>query len=149
MPRDFLKKHRFDKLHSATARSWAEISEQEAETLPENAWVDCGWGRLIFAHTFRSPEALVKALGAEEEGRRDIALYVRDPHVVVALAPQELFLDPSDTYRLWLAQYRPLGQRSRGFTVRRLRTRADAAAMNRVCARCGMVPPDPRLCLEE
>ncbi|MFH7325456.1 N-acetylglutaminylglutamine synthetase [Desulfurivibrio sp. C05AmB] len=143
MPRDFLKKHRFDKLHSATARSWAEISEQEAETLPENAWVDCGWGRLLFAHTFRSPEALVKALGAEEEGRRDIALYVRDPHVVVALAPQELFLDPSDTYRLWLAQYRPLGQRSRGFTVRRLRTRADAAALSRVCARCGMVPPDP------
>lgn len=143
MARDFLKKHRFERLHSPTARSWAEISSQEAEKLPENAMIDCGWGRLLFAHTFRSPEALVRTLGAEEEGRRDIALYVQEPHVVVALAPQSLFLDPSDTYRLWLAHFRPPRQRPAGFTVRRLRTRADATAMSRVCVRCGMVPADP------
>ena len=44
-----------------------------------NAHIDCGWGRLIFAHTYDSPEALAKELGKEARGRRDVAFYARDP----------------------------------------------------------------------
>ena len=47
--------------------------------------------------------SLVDAIRAEGPGQRDIAFYVSDPHVVLAQAPQELFLDPSHTYRLDLA----------------------------------------------
>ena len=72
--------------------------------LPQrNATLDCGWGRLLFGQTFDDPAKLAAALLEEDLERRDIAAYVRDPHVVLAAAPQELFLDPSHTYRLDLS----------------------------------------------
>lgn len=107
------------------------------------AIVDCGWGRLIFAQTFDGAEALTEALRAEKAERRDIAFYVRDPHVLLAQAPQELFLDPSHTYRLDLATYRPARSRRRAFVVRRLATRADAEAVNVIYDANHMVPVPP------
>jgi GNAT-family acetyltransferase (TIGR03103 family) len=109
----------------------------------ENAIVDCGWGRLIFANTFTSVEALAEALRAEGPGRRDVAFYVRDPHVALAQAPQELFLDPSHTFRLDLATYRPAKRRSSAFFIRRLTTGADAEAANAIYIARGMVPVRP------
>jgi GNAT-family acetyltransferase (TIGR03103 family) len=106
----------------------------------ENASIDCGWGRLLFAHTFSSAEALTEALSAEGPDRRDIAFYVRDPHVVLATAPQELFLDPSHTYRLNLATYRASRRRSKSFFIRRLTTEYDAEAVNTIYAARNMVP---------
>ncbi|KPQ05746.1 MAG: Acetyltransferase (GNAT) family [Rhodobacteraceae bacterium HLUCCA12] len=108
-----------------------------------NAMVDCGWGRLIFGHTFDSAEALAEALRAEGPDRRDIALYVRDPHVLLALAPQELFLDPSHTFRLDLATYRGARRPRKGFDIRRLNTRRDAEAVNAIYAERKMVPIPP------
>lgn len=102
--------------------------------------VNCGWGRLLFGNTFSSPEALVQALRDERPDRRDIAFYVRDPHVVVGLAPQELFLDPSHTYRLNLSTYRSAKDARRGFTIRRLSSRIDAEQINSLFASRGMVP---------
>ncbi len=71
-------------------------------------------------------------------------MYVRDPHVVLAAAPQELFLDPSHTYRLELATYRPARRRHQAFSIRRLSTRQDAEAVNAIYAARQMVavPPD-------
>ena len=112
--------------------------ESEASVTP-NASVECGWGRLVFAHTFESPEMLAEILRAEGTEQRDIAFYVRDPHVALAAAPQELFLDPSHTYRLDLATYRLSKRRSRSFSVRRLTTRNDADAVNVMYASRGMV----------
>src|SRR5690606_17247935 len=107
------------------------------------ATIDCGWGRLLFSQTFESPAEIVEVLRAEAAERRDIAFYVSDPHVLVSLAPQELFLDPSHTYRLDLARYRG-GQRApSGFLVRRLGAEADAEAVNRIYALHGMVPVSP------
>ena len=59
-----------------------------------------GWGRLIFGQTFADPEKLAEVLRQEGPGRRDICIYAREPHVLVARAPAELFIDPSHTYRL-------------------------------------------------
>jgi GNAT-family acetyltransferase (TIGR03103 family) len=109
------------------------------ETAPSNSSIDCGWGRLVFAHTFETPELLAETLRAEGPDRRDIALYVRDPHVALAVAPQELFLDPSHTYRLELATYRASKRRTRSFFIRRLTTRSDAEAANVIYAARGMV----------
>jgi len=106
-----------------------------------NAIVDCGWGRLIFAHTFSDNRKLADALLAELPGKRDIAFYVRDPHVLLAMEPQNLFLDPSHTYRLWLDRYKVSPLRPRGFVVRLLNSREDAAAIRRVYLARHMIPP--------
>ncbi len=112
--------------------------------LASNAVLDCGWGRLAFAQTFSTADRLVETLRAEEGTKRDIAFYVRDPHVVLAAAPQEVFLDPSHTYRLDLATYRPTRQRTQNaYLVRRLCSEADARAVNRIYTARGMVPVEP------
>ncbi|MEQ7155445.1 N-acetylglutaminylglutamine synthetase [Brevundimonas aurifodinae] len=108
-----------------------------------NAVLDCGWGRLLFAQTFATAEPLIEALRAEGPDRRDIAFYVRNPHVLLAQAPQEVFLDPSHTYRLDLAIYRASRRQPRGFTVRRLTSERDAEAVNDIYARRKMVPVPP------
>ena len=115
------------------------------ETKPRKTSVvlDCGWGRLIFAHTFESNDRIVEALRQEGQEQRDIAFYVNDPHVLLSLAPQETFLDPSHTYRLELATYRASRRKPRGFFIRRLASEDDAKAVNRIYAARGMVPVAP------
>jgi GNAT-family acetyltransferase (TIGR03103 family) len=131
---------RIERREALTLRSWGDRAVgPAADTLEKNAVVDCGWGRLIFAHTFEDNRELAELLKSERAGTRDIAIYIRDPHVVLGVAPQELFLDPSHTYRLWLSDYRPPAERPRGFQIRRLKTKADAEAMNRIYATRGMV----------
>ena len=116
----------------------------EREAMPADAIIECGWGRLLPAQTWRDPAALATALLQERPGQRDIAFYVEKPHVVVAHAPQQLFLDPSEAFRLNLATYRIPSQRAgrSGFTLRRLRTRADVAAINVLYRARRMVPVD-------
>jgi GNAT-family acetyltransferase (TIGR03103 family) len=142
-------RHRLERHGSATLRGFGEDDPRHKGTrLKPNAVVDCGWGRLVFAHTFGDNAELARTLLEEEEGRRDIGLYLRDPHVVLAMAPQELFLDPSHTFRLWFFNYRPARVQPRGFRVRRVRNRADAEGMYRLLNSRRMVPPDPDFVLE-
>jgi GNAT-family acetyltransferase (TIGR03103 family) len=114
-----------------------------ASKMRKNAELDCGWGRLLFGQTFESANELAACIRAEGPGRRDIAFYINDPHVVLAAAPQELFLDPSHTYRLDLIDYRPADEQPHGFRVRRLASRQDAEEVNRIYASRGMVPVPP------
>ncbi len=86
---------------SISLRHW-EKPTTNVGLIKNNVVVDCGWGRLIFAQTFQDMEDLIDTLAEEAPGKRDIAFYVPDPQVVVSLAPQQVFLDPSITYRLWL-----------------------------------------------
>ncbi|WP_319410452.1 N-acetylglutaminylglutamine synthetase [uncultured Cohaesibacter sp.] len=109
----------------------------------QNVVLDCGWGRLIFGNTFEKPEDLIAVMRDERPDQRDIAFYVRDPHVVLAHAPQEYFLDPSHTYRLDLPVYRPARQRKTTYHIRRLSTQADADAINVILAERGMVTVPP------
>ncbi len=112
---------------------------------PERANVvtPCGWGRLIAGHTFTDPADIANALLQEAPGQRDIAFYIDKPHVVVSHAPSQLFVDPSETFRLWLNAYTPQRAVRRGFTIRRLRSRADVAAINAIYRARRMVPVDP------
>lgn len=102
------------------------------------ATVDCGWGRLLFGQTFDGPEQLADHLLEETVGERDIAFYVREPHVVLSMAPQALFLDPSHAFRLSLSAALPEGD-DRGVTVRLARAE-DETEINRLYAARGMVP---------
>jgi GNAT-family acetyltransferase (TIGR03103 family) len=105
--------------------------------------LDLGWGRLVFGHTFGGLGGIVDALRAEESGRRDICIYPRDPHVLVGLAPDELFIDPSYTYRLDLHRYRPRAELIRGVFVRTVTSEAEMARINEIYALNGMVVGDP------
>jgi GNAT-family acetyltransferase (TIGR03103 family) len=105
--------------------------------------LDCGWGRLLFGQTFDRAQELASCIRAEGPGRRDIAFYIHDPHVVLAAAPQELFLDPSHTYRLDLNDYAPEREKSGGFYIRRLTSIQDAEDVNRIYSSRGMVPVPP------
>lgn len=107
-----------------------------------NVAIDCGWGRLLFGQTFADPARLVAELCDERPTRRDIALYVTDPHVAVSMAPQEVFLDPSHTFRLWLDRYQPTYLKARGFILRLLSSQQDAKAAHDLYLRRHMVPPD-------
>ncbi|MCJ8150832.1 MULTISPECIES: N-acetylglutaminylglutamine synthetase [Shinella] len=110
-----------------------------ADEQKKDVALDCGWGRLLFAPTFADDETLLGKMREEAPSSRDIAFYVRDPHVLLSRAPQEVFLDPSHTFRLNLSTYRAKARRMRGVTIRRLANEADAEGINRVYAACGMV----------
>jgi GNAT-family acetyltransferase (TIGR03103 family) len=111
-------------------------------TAPRNVSLDCGWGALHFADTYDTPEALAEAMRGEGPGRRDIAFYVTEPHVMLSAAPLELFLDPSHAFRLDLSAFTPATERH-GFTVRRVASEEDAEAVNRIYATRHMVPVRP------
>ncbi|MBX3602780.1 MAG: N-acetylglutaminylglutamine synthetase [Rubrivivax sp.] len=129
---------RTDPLDPRTTSSLRHWEAPEDGTARGPVAVDCGWGRLLLGQTCAEPQALVQALAQESDGRRDVAMYVRDPHVVVALSPQQLFLDPSHTFRLPLratAVHAP----GPAWTVREARP-ADEAAINRILLARGMLP---------
>ncbi len=122
-----------------STRSWAEPPGHLTAGMKDDVAVDCGWGRLIFGQTFRDHDDIVKVLQSEAPGRRDICLYLRDPHVLVSRAPHELFVDPSYTFRIWMHRYRPRREPVRGVVVRYLREPEDAEEVNRIYTAAGMV----------
>jgi GNAT-family acetyltransferase (TIGR03103 family) len=144
--RNLVSLQRAHRLRSQSQRDMRPVYGSKMASPPKpNAVVDCGWGRLLFGHTFDDPKALSDALGAERPDRRDIAFYIGDPHVLLASAPQELFLDPSHTYRLDLNRSMPaMRQKPSGFFVRRLSNKDDAEQVNRIYMARKMVavPPD-------
>ena len=122
-----------------STRSWTSGPAHFLEDMERNASVDCGWGRIIFGQTFADHEDLLAALLEETPGRRDVCLYLRDPHVLVSRGPNELFVDPSLTYRVAMHRYRPRRGAAPAVVVRKMRSEGDAEAINRVYAACGMV----------
>ncbi|MBB5276035.1 GNAT-family acetyltransferase (TIGR03103 family) [Rhizobium rosettiformans] len=132
--------HRLSRLRApGTSGHTARAARGGGAETKGNVVLDCGWGRLLFASTFSDDEVLLDALKEEAPDSRDIAFYVGDPHVLLSRAPQEIFLDPSHTFRLDLSTYRAGGRRPRGITIRRLGSEGDAAGINAVYAACGMV----------
>ncbi len=134
--------HRMARRNAPSLRNWGGADGRESDNLPADVIIPCGWGRLIIGHTFADQQVLADTLCEETPGQRDIALYLRDPHVLLSLAPHQLFLDPSNTYRLWLSQYRAQPERPQGFHIRKLQSDADAEAVNRIYATRGMVAVD-------
>ncbi len=123
-------------LHDASPPHMVDAMAKDVE-------LELGWGRLIFGQTFADAATLAEALRREAPGRRDICIYARESHVVVAGAPSEIFIDPSHTYRLRFAETSEEDESAPppvGVTVRSLNNRSDADLMNRVYVRCGMVP---------
>lgn len=125
-----------------TSRSWQQPSEHQLQGMGSDVVLDLGWGRLIFGQTFGDLRRIVDEFRAEEAGERDICIYPRDPHVLVGLAPDELFIDPSYTYRLDLHRYRPRSELIRGVFVRTVTSEVEMELINDIYALNGMVVGD-------
>lgn len=126
-------------------RLQARFAEDGSALDTQPVAVHCGWGRLLIGHTFPDPARLANELLNEQAGERDIALYVAAPQQVLAQSPQQLFLDPSDTLRLWFTDYRPATRVFRGFRIRRVRSEADWSAVNALYQARNMLAIDPDL----
>jgi len=134
---------RLERMTSLSLKSWQPATGPDAVSLVNDAVVEMGWGRIIFGHTFSDNTALFDTICHEGAGKRDIAFYLRDPHVLLSMGPEKLFMDPSHTYRLWFHDYRPGRKRWPTFNVRRLSTQKDAEAVNRIYRSRKMVSTDP------
>jgi GNAT-family acetyltransferase (TIGR03103 family) len=107
------------------------------------AILTCGWGRLIFGHTFPDPSSVARTILDEQPGQRDIAFYINDPQLILNSSPQELFLDPSTTYRLHKDNHPAKPKPTPGIDISTLRRKDDIEAINRIYAKLDMVPVDP------
>jgi len=139
--RDFRQKRA--RARGRARRAWPQGPGDTPERLAEadtEAVANIGWGRLIFADTFDDPDRLAEVMRAEAPDERDITINVVDPHVVLSKGPEAFFLDPSHTFRLEFERYRPRTDRVVGVYVRRLRSNDDAAAVNRIYQKVGMMP---------
>lgn len=107
------------------------------------AILTCGWGRLIFGHTFPDPSSVARTILDEQPGQRDIAFYINDPQLILNSSPHELFLDPSTTYRLHKKNHTPEPRPTPGLDISTLRRKDDIEAINHIYAKLDMVPVDP------
>lgn len=125
----------------SSLKHWGQPLENSQQgVMPEAVELDCGWGRLMFGQTFSQPETLAKALRREKQGCRDIALYVREPNVVLSCAPQELFLDPSLTYRLDFRRYQSSQREHPEIRIRECQESDCQDQINRLYMARNMVP---------
>ncbi|MCF7845638.1 MAG: N-acetylglutaminylglutamine synthetase [Candidatus Peribacteraceae bacterium] len=129
---------RLKSIRSLSLKNW-ELAEKNSG-ICKNKVIDCGWGRLIFGQTFENNENLLAELQREKAGERDIAFYVRNPHVLIGLAPQEVFLDPSHAFRFWFHKNLKNGQDSKGIFIRKASQKKDILAANKIYATRGMLP---------
>ncbi|MEO1206363.1 MAG: N-acetylglutaminylglutamine synthetase [Pseudomonadota bacterium] len=128
---------------SAQNDNWDELLNVDNHPgMTPDAIVDCGWGNLIFGQTFSDSAYLAETIRHEQAGQRDVALYVREPHVVLAHAPHALFLDPSHTFRLDLTKgdlKKSDARASSGIRIRSARP-TDEKTINAIYLARGMVP---------
>ncbi len=132
--------------HSFTEKAGGNAASpfSASGTRRRNAMIDLGWGRLLYGPSFESPKLIAEELQREQDGKRDIALHVEAPQLVLAEAPASLFLDPSLIFRRMLEPATPVEAPVPGVTIRSLATRADIAVTNRLYSMRGMVPIEPK-----
>ena len=143
-------KHRIEKNYGQSLRNWEKMQTPVTRKMTPNSFSEMGWGRLVFAHTFESNDKIVETMCCQGGDCRDIAMYVIDPHVIVSMAHDKLFLDPSHTYRLRNYDYRYDNQKpNSAFSVNRLSNEDEARQVNAIYAKCHMKGADPEFLLDK
>lgn len=129
---------------SPSLSNWKADATERFNQFKPRVSLNIGWGRLIFAHTFDDQRDIARELLNEPTGERNIAFYVPDPHVILSQAPQDLFLDPSHTFRCWLEDYKQSLNMMHGnqFIIRVLKHKEDIEAINHIMQRLKMVQLD-------
>ncbi|WP_317932160.1 N-acetylglutaminylglutamine synthetase [Halioxenophilus sp. WMMB6] len=125
----------------ASLKHWGDpLTDPTDEPMAKEVALDCGWGRLLFGQTFQNPQTVAEILRREKRDQRDIALYVRDPNLILACAPQELFLDPSLTYRLDFRHYQPRPDQPQAVRIRAINEHDNQRDIDRLYKVHNMVP---------
>lgn len=124
----------------ASLKHWGDPLVSAKQRMENEVTLDLGWGRLIFGQTFGDLEVMAQVLRREKKGRRDIALYVRDPNVVLSYAPQELFLDPSLTYRLDFQHYKSRAGMPEAMRIREISGKDNQRVIDRLYMIHNLVP---------
>lgn len=134
-----------DPKSSPSLKHWGDTSKENYfKIVTKDAYVECGWGRLIFAHTFQNYKQIAQLMFNERERMRDLAFYAHDPQLLISLAPHELFIDPSFTYRYDLTEPTPDNQRTPiNFTILEADLSKDLEQINAVYQVNNMVALDP------
>jgi GNAT-family acetyltransferase (TIGR03103 family) len=140
---------RLERINSPSLKSWQQPPARDARAMLPDVSVEMGLGRLIFGQTFVATDKLFKAIDREQRNQRDIAFYIRDPHVLLSKAPERLFLDPSHTFRLWRHDYRSAKRTPQDFNVHRANDERDAEGINHIYALRKMVPCEPGFLLNK
>lgn len=141
--------HRLERGFGQSLRNWEKLKGPATQGMISDAFVEMGWGRLVFGHTFEDNERIVETMTQYGYDRRDIAMYIIDPHVVVSLAPDKLFLDPSHTFRLWSHDYTMDSRTRNPFVIQRVSTRREAREINRIYGVCRMKGAEPDFILDK
>ncbi|WP_028111130.1 N-acetyltransferase [Ferrimonas futtsuensis] len=123
----------------ASLKHWGESPELAEKTMKRRSLVHCGWGRVLFGHTYADHQALIEDLNDEDQLRSDVVFYCREPQVLVSKAPHQLFIDPSLTYRLDLSGSKPEVTRSPRLRVRTLMGGWDEYNINKLLLDLGRV----------
>ncbi len=137
-----------ERLDVSSVRNWSKPPASELDQMGDGVSLDLGWGRLMFGQTFTDQQELADALCEEKPGKRDIVFYLRDPHVLLSLAPDRLFLDPSHTYRLWPDRYAaPTDRPDPPYTIAPVAEVCQAKGLQRTYLEWNMVAPPPEAML--
>jgi GNAT-family acetyltransferase (TIGR03103 family) len=140
--------HRLERGFGQSLRNWEKLKGPATKDMMPDAFVEMGWGRLVFGHTFEDNARIVETMTRFGYDSRDIAMYIIDPHVVVSLAPDQLFLDPSHTFRLWSHDYTMDPRTRNPFVIQRVSSRREADEINRIYGACHMKGADPEFILD-
>ena len=125
-------------------KNWGAPPDPEETGMDRNVKVDCGWGWLIFGQTYADHERLCTDVCQEDRGERNVAHYLREPHVILSLYPQSLFLDPSHTFRLGLREFdNSRWHEPPGLLFRALEGPEEGRRVNEIYASRNMVPARP------
>ncbi len=149
MDKSYIIRDRIKRQSGPSLKNWQVPAPAFTKQMKSNVKVEMGWGKLIFGHTFDSMDNLVRAISEERKGKRDVCLYLRDPHVLLSMAPDKFFLDPSHTYRLWRHDYRPDRSHPKAFQIIRVQSKNEINEINRIYASHNMVKTDPKFVMNQ
>ncbi len=125
------KRRKKNKLKYPEARD-LKLSHKFAGEIKKNIALELGWGKLVFANTFKKSREVAKLLCDEKRGQTNMAVYSNFPHLVISKAPQEIFLDPSHMYRLYLEKYKPRKGKAPEFNIEKPKGLRDIKAVNAI-----------------
>jgi ribosomal protein S18 acetylase RimI-like enzyme len=120
----------------ANRESWYKGRDR----MRKNVSVHLGWGKLIFAQTFRDPNKLIEEMLDEKRNQRNLAFYLQEPQIILNLAKGKLFLDPSLAYRLDLFSYNSTPTNSK--VQIRFLDQKDIPAVNKIYREARALPID-------
>ncbi|WP_028114886.1 hypothetical protein [Ferrimonas kyonanensis] len=123
----------------ASLKHWGEPPKLPKSVMKSRARVHCGWGRVLFGHTFADHQALIKHLSEEDLSQSDVVFYCREPQILVSKAPHKLFIDPSLTYRLDLSDPKPEAFESSRLRIRPMMGSWDEYNLNKLLLDLGRV----------